>query len=82
MFYLQGLQSAMKVELPKAEHRMCARHIYANWAKKWRGEERKIAFLNCARATYTAKLKSKFNPLSELGEGLVQDAIEYGVKSW
>src|SRR4051812_3260415 len=25
--------------LPKAEHRMCARHIYANWRKKHRDHE-------------------------------------------
>ena len=39
MFYLQGLESAMKVELPKAEHKMCARYIYTNWAKN--GEEKR-----------------------------------------
>ena len=72
----------MQSELPKAEHRKCARHIYANWAKKWRGEERKIAFWNYTRSTYPQELKSQLNILSELGEGLAQDAIEYGVESW
>jgi hypothetical protein len=35
----KGLINAMKEFLPKAEHRMCARHIYANWRKKHRAHE-------------------------------------------
>ncbi|CAA7021461.1 unnamed protein product [Microthlaspi erraticum] len=30
----KGLVIAMDAELPKAEHRTCARHIYANWKKQ------------------------------------------------
>ena len=30
----KGLIGAMEDIFPKAEHRMCARHIYANWKKK------------------------------------------------
>uniref|UniRef100_A0A0D3DMH5 MULE transposase domain-containing protein n=1 Tax=Brassica oleracea var. oleracea TaxID=109376 RepID=A0A0D3DMH5_BRAOL len=29
----KGLVHAIELELPEAEHRMCARHIYANWKK-------------------------------------------------
>lgn len=29
----KGLINAVKDYLPEAEHRMCARHIYANWRK-------------------------------------------------
>jgi hypothetical protein len=35
----KGLINAMKDFLPLAEHRMCARHIYANWRKKHRAHE-------------------------------------------
>ena len=79
---MQGLEAAMKIKLPNVEHRMCARHIYANWAKKQRGEERKIAFWNCARATFNEDLKNKLKELSNLEEGLVKDALDYGVESW
>lgn len=30
---LQGLLKAVDELLPNAEHRMCARHIFANWRK-------------------------------------------------
>ncbi|XP_048608921.1 uncharacterized protein LOC125584471 [Brassica napus] len=30
----KGLVIAIEAELPNAEHRMCARHIYANWRKQ------------------------------------------------
>jgi hypothetical protein len=33
------LIKAMKDYLPGAEHRMCTRHIYANWRKKYRAHE-------------------------------------------
>ena len=79
---MQGLEAAMKIELPNVEHRMCARHIYANWAKKQREEERKIDFWNCERATFNEDLKNKLKELSNLGEGLVKDALDYGVESW
>jgi hypothetical protein len=35
----KGLINVMKDYLPNAEHRMCARHIYANWRKKHRAHE-------------------------------------------
>ncbi|KAK4279329.1 hypothetical protein QN277_011126 [Acacia crassicarpa] len=31
----KGLVNAVSEVLPTAEHRFCARHIYANWSKKW-----------------------------------------------
>ncbi|WMV48790.1 hypothetical protein MTR67_042175 [Solanum verrucosum] len=40
----KGLEVAVEVLLPNAERRMCARHIWANWQKRWRGEERRKAF--------------------------------------
>lgn len=46
---------------------MCARHIYANWAKKWRGEERRLAFWNCAKKTFPQELKNNLDVLGKLG---------------
>jgi transposase-like protein len=31
----KGLINAVNKWTPKVEHRMCARHIYANWRKKF-----------------------------------------------
>lgn len=31
----KGLQIALATVLPNAEHRVCARHVYGNWKKKF-----------------------------------------------
>jgi hypothetical protein len=41
----------MKAYLPRAEHRMCARHIYANWRKKHRDHELQKKFWAIAKAS-------------------------------
>lgn len=47
---MYGLVKAMKSTLYKAEHRMCARHIYANWRKKHRDHELQKKFWAIAKA--------------------------------
>ncbi|KAL2922094.1 Transposase for insertion sequence element IS406 [Bienertia sinuspersici] len=40
-----AILSAVQTVLPQAEHRHCARHVYANWQKRgFRGDEMKQAF--------------------------------------
>jgi hypothetical protein len=53
----------MRNYLPRAEHRMCARHIYANWRKKHRAHDLQKKFWAIAKASniedfnyYKAKL--------------------------
>ncbi|KAK4265108.1 hypothetical protein QN277_026204 [Acacia crassicarpa] len=40
----KGLAHAVSDVLPFTEHRLCARHIYVNWSKWWRGNELKKIF--------------------------------------
>ncbi|XP_050235062.2 uncharacterized protein LOC126683258 [Mercurialis annua] len=40
----KGLKNAIKSVVPFAEHRNCARHIYANWKKNHKGAELKRLF--------------------------------------
>lgn len=60
----------MKKLLPNAEHRHCARHIYAHWNKSFRGDEFKQLFWRAAKAyneaDYNDALEEmkKVNPLS------------------
>ena len=35
----KGILNAVKKWAPSAEHRNCARHIYANWRKKFKNKE-------------------------------------------
>jgi hypothetical protein len=59
----KGMIKAMKDFVPAAQHRMCARHIYANWRKKHRAHEWQKKFWPVAKAAnkqdfnyYKAKL--------------------------
>lgn len=46
---LQSILAAVKGVLPSAEHRHCARHIYAHWHKTFRGDEFKQLFWKAAK---------------------------------
>ncbi|CAH9050571.1 unnamed protein product [Cuscuta europaea] len=46
----RAILSAVQKVLPRAEHRHCARHIYANWHKNHKGDELKMAFWKVVRA--------------------------------
>jgi len=47
---LQGLLKAVKELVPNVEHRMCARHIYANWRKKYTNKKLQKKWWRCAKA--------------------------------
>nr|AAU43947.1 hypothetical protein [Oryza sativa Japonica Group] len=47
----KGLVSAVEEFLPQIEHRMCTRHIYANWRKKYRDQAFQKPFWKCAKAS-------------------------------
>lgn len=46
----KGLLKAVAELVPNAEHRMCARHIYANWRKKHTDKELQKKWWGCAKA--------------------------------
>ncbi|XP_074291835.1 uncharacterized protein LOC141618642 [Silene latifolia] len=53
-------------ELPKAEHRHCARHIFANWHKSYKGDEMKLLFWSCAKAYNKADFNDALNEMREV----------------
>lgn len=61
VMFWQGLVIAVGNELRKAEHRMCARHIYANWKKTFSRSEYKNLFWGVAysynEGEYNDKMK-------------------------
>ena len=50
MAHLQGLLKAVQELIPNAEHRMCARHIYANWRKKYTDKKLQKKWWRCAKS--------------------------------
>ena len=47
----KGLLNAISELLPHVEHRMCTRHIYANWRKKYKDQKFQKPFWSCAKAS-------------------------------
>ncbi|CAI9286925.1 unnamed protein product [Lactuca saligna] len=55
----KGLIEAVKERVPDVEHRQCARHIYANFKKKFTGAEYRKLFWRAAKATTVQRFKGK-----------------------
>ncbi|KAL9665244.1 hypothetical protein QQ045_020658 [Rhodiola kirilowii] len=53
----KGLREALKDLVPEAKHRLCVRHSYANFCKKFKGNELKDAMWACARASNRGQFK-------------------------
>ena len=68
--------------LPKVEHRMCAQHILSAWRKKWKGDERKNKFWECAYSTFEGQFKDKLQEMDKLGDGIVEDLLCYPHHTW
>ncbi|KAK4257633.1 hypothetical protein QN277_007196 [Acacia crassicarpa] len=78
----KGLANAVSEVLPGAEHRFCARHIYANWSKKWRGNEFKKKFFSCAWSSYIDDFKDNLNRLGSLRKEAATDVVTYPIQCW
>ena len=61
---------------------MCARHVYAAWAKKWRGDDRQNAFWATAKSTFKAQLTTNMEKVQKLGQTAVDDMISYPLHQW
>jgi hypothetical protein len=47
----KGLLKTVNELVPNAEHRMCARHIYANWRKRYTDKKLQKKWWRCAKAS-------------------------------
>ncbi|KAL4335326.1 hypothetical protein GQ457_07G003320 [Hibiscus cannabinus] len=78
----KGLIPVLRESFPGVDHRMCARHIYANWFKKWKGMNRKIQFWNCVRATFVEDFDLQIQGLEALGPTSSNDLFATPVQHW
>ncbi|CAM8908183.1 unnamed protein product [Rhodiola kirilowii] len=77
----KGLREALKDLVLEAEHRLCVRHIYANFCKQFKGQELKDAMWACARASTRGQLIEKMKALKDL-DGVAHsymERFEYGL---
>ena len=74
----------MQTYLPRAQHRMCARHIYANWRKKRRHHEFQKMFWaiakSCNREDFMYR-KEKLAQKTPEGAKLSQTKLAIQVKT-
>ncbi|CAA7044255.1 unnamed protein product [Microthlaspi erraticum] len=64
-----GILAAVHEELPKAEHRMCARHILENWKKTNKDIELERKFWKIARSYTIEAFQSNLEALKEYNQG-------------
>ena len=66
---LQGLENAIAAECPEAEHRLCVKHLHANWSKRFPGKAYKDLMWEAARASnepYHNQAMEKLKMLSQV----------------
>ncbi|WCJ44518.1 hypothetical protein M5689_025181 [Euphorbia peplus] len=78
----KGLQVAIKQELPRAEHRYCARHVLANRGLKYRGSELQKQFWVLAWSTYEEEFKDNLKKLGSIDKKAVEYLMRYPPQSW
>ncbi|KAK4345214.1 hypothetical protein RND71_035390 [Anisodus tanguticus] len=78
----KGVESSITEQLPNAEHRMCVRHVLANWSKKFRGLERRNCFWRYARSTFKNELRDNLDYMKKLGENCLDKLLSYNQNRW
>ncbi|KAK8683625.1 hypothetical protein V6N13_039679 [Hibiscus sabdariffa] len=78
----EGLVPVINEFFPLLKHRMCARHIYANWHKKWKGMNRKIRFRNCVRSTFVEDFDDQLKILEGMGPTSTNDLLGIPPQHW
>ncbi|GKD23290.1 hypothetical protein Tco_1224993 [Tanacetum coccineum] len=81
-FEQQGLIEAVKELLPYAEHRLCARHIYANFKKKWNGLHYKSLFWGAAASILVVHFKHKMKLIKNIDPLAYNWLMERDPKAW
>ncbi|GJR64872.1 hypothetical protein Tco_0010937 [Tanacetum coccineum] len=77
------LKTICKGELLSAvEHRQCARHIYANFRKKFTGVQFKNLFWKAAKATYPAKFEKVMTEIKDISKEAHKHLMERNPESW
>ena len=80
--FYQGLIEAVKEILPYAEHRQCARHVYANLKKKYNGLELKNMFWGAAMSTIELDFQRHMTDIKNWFEAAYNHLLERDPQSW
>ncbi|KAL6569678.1 hypothetical protein OROMI_014192 [Orobanche minor] len=72
----KGLLAASASIFPRADHRNCARHIYANWKKVHKGDELKLAFWKVVRAFTESDFEEALEELKTISCKAAEDLLQ------
>ncbi|GJY50406.1 hypothetical protein Tco_0441253 [Tanacetum coccineum] len=78
----KGLIEAVAGILPDSEHRQCARHIYANFKRKWSGLQYKRLFWGASSCTVDQQFLLKTEEIKELDPTAYKWLVERNPNSW
>ncbi|XP_023760232.1 uncharacterized protein LOC111908649 [Lactuca sativa] len=78
----KGLLEAVKEVMPYAEHRQCARHICANFYKRFNGEIYKTLFWQAAKSTTDQEFKNNMEKMKKLNNDAYDDLMKRNPKTW
>ena len=64
------------------EHRLCVKHLYGNFRKRFPGNELKLALWSAARATTVPEFNTKMEELKVLNEEAWQEMSHLPPNQW
>ena len=78
----KSLLNAVVEYFPECEHRMCTRHIYANWRKTYRKTDYQKSFWMCAKASNLQFFNYCKAKLAQLTAAGAKDMMNTNPKHW
>lgn len=78
----KGILNVVHHWAPMAEHRNCARHIYANWRKKYREKDWQKLFWACAKAPCTMLFNLARAKLAQCTPDGARDVMNTDPQHW
>ena len=82
MLFFQGLVPTLQEIIPNCEHRLCVKHLYGNFRKKYPGGEMKATLWRAARASRVEEFKIAMEAMKQLNEEAFNEMMALGPKMW
>ncbi|GJT62413.1 multidrug resistance-associated protein 5 [Tanacetum coccineum] len=78
----KDIVEAAKEVMPMAEHRQCARHIYANFRKRFTGVLYRNLFWEAAKCTFTKKFEEVMQQIKSISGDAYKHSMDRNPQSW
>lgn len=76
----KGLVPAIAELLPNSEHRMCARHVFSNWHKVFKGGNLRMLFWQIAKSSTMEEMNKNFERLKAIDKAAYEDLKKRGIE--